>query len=397
MTVSCVKALEHPKKGQVIYFDTRLPGFGIRVGKSKKTYFAEKRVNRKTKRVTIGSAELFSCEQARREAQRMMGKMAAGIDPNALKAQRRTEVMTLEDASSEFFAVRPLADRTAYNYRLMLKMAFGDWLQRPLTEISGEMVLRRFRSVTEENGPAYANHATRALRSIWNFARARFRSTDGGYLLPECPVGRISEARMWNRVERRQTRIKRTELPGWYQAVTELQSEANPQAAESVRDYLLLLLYTGLRRNEAASLEWCNVDFDERSFTVTRTKNRSSLTLPMSRQLVAIFELRRACRAGAFVFPGRGRTGHMVDARKFLPILRERSGVHFTHHDLRRTFITIAEGIDIPYYALKRLVNHSMSGDVTAGYIVPDVERLREPMQRISDEIERLCRLSPNQ
>ena len=113
LTVSSVKALEQPKKGQVIYFDTRLPGFGIRVGKSKKTYFAEKRVNRKTKRVTIGSAELFSCEQARREAQRMMGEMAAGIDPNALKAQRRTEVMTLEDASSEFFAVRSLADRTA--------------------------------------------------------------------------------------------------------------------------------------------------------------------------------------------------------------------------------------------------------------------------------------------
>jgi len=117
----------------------------------------------------------------------------------------------------------------------------------------------------------------------------------------------------------------------------------------------------------------------------------------MSRQLEAIFELRGACRAGAFVFPGRGRTGHLVDARKFLPILRKLSGVHFTHHDLRRTFITIAEGIDIPYYALKRLVNHSMSGDVTAGYIVPDVERLRAPMQRISDEIERLCRLRSSQ
>ncbi len=37
--------------------------------------------------------------------------------------------------------------------------------------------------------------------------------------------------------------------------------------------------------------------------------------------------------------------------------------------------ITIAEGIDIPYYALKRLVNHRMSGDVTAGYIVSDVVR----------------------
>ncbi len=52
-------------------------------------------------------------------------------------------------------------------------------------------------------------------------------------------------------------------------------------------------------------------------------------------------------------------------------------------------------GIDIPYYALKRLVNHSMSGDVTAGYIVRNVERLRDPMQRISDEIERLCQPSP--
>ena len=58
----------------------------------------------------------------------------------------------------------------------------------------------------------------------------------------------------------------------------------------------------------------------------------------------------------------------------------------------RRTFLTIAEGIDIPHYALKRLANHRMSNDVTAGYIVADVERLRAPMQAISDELERLCR-----
>ena len=57
--------------------------------------------------------------------------------------------------------------------------------------------------------------------------------------------------------------------------------------------------------------------------------------------------------------------------------------------------LRIAEGIDISHYTLKRLVNHSMSGDVTAGYIVQDVERLREPMQRISEEIERLCLAAP--
>jgi hypothetical protein len=54
---------------------------------------------------------------------------------------------------------------------------------------------------------------------------------------------------------------------------------------------------------------------------------------------------------------------------------------------LRRTFATIAESLDIPAYALKRLLNHKMSGDVTAGYVIQDVERLRAPMQSITDFI----------
>lgn len=35
-------------------------------------------------------------------------------------------------------------------------------------------------------------------------------------------------------------------------------------------------------------------------------------------------------------------------------------------------------------YAIKRLVNHKMNNDVTAGYIITDVERLREPMEKFS-------------
>ena len=61
------------------------------------------------------------------------------------------------------------------------------------------------------------------------------------------------------------------------------------------------------------------------------------------------------------------------------------SGVTFTLHDLRRTFITAAERLDIPAYALKRLINHKDPNDVTEGYIIFDVERLRVPMQKITD------------
>ena len=67
--------------------------------------------------------------------------------------------------------------------------------------------------------------------------------------------------------------------------------------------------------------------------------------------------------------------GHVIKA----------TGIHFTVHDLRRTFIIIAESLDTPAYALKRLLNHKMTNDVTAGYIVADVERLRKPMQQITD------------
>jgi hypothetical protein len=45
----------------------------------------------------------------------------------------------------------------------------------------------------------------------------------------------------------------------------------------------------------------------------------------------------------------------------------------------------VAESLDISAYAVKRLANHKMTNDVTAGYIIGDVERLRNPMQRITD------------
>ena len=58
-------------------------------------------------------------------------------------------------------------------------------------------------------------------------------------------------------------------------------------------------------------------------------------------------------------------------------------------------YITFAEGLDIPDYALKRLLNHKMSNDVTARYIINDVECLRVPMQKINDYILKTVEVSP--
>ncbi|HNB23234.1 MAG TPA: integrase, partial [Candidatus Melainabacteria bacterium] len=51
----------------------------------------------------------------------------------------------------------------------------------------------------------------------------------------------------------------------------------------------------------------------------------------------------------------------------------------------------VAERLALPYVVLKKLANHSGRNDTTFGYIVVDVERLREPMQMITNEFLRLC------
>jgi len=60
------------------------------------------------------------------------------------------------------------------------------------------------------------------------------------------------------------------------------------------------------------------------------------------------------------------------------------------HPGQNRTFITVAEECEMSVYALKALVNHSLGRDVTAGYIQFCPERLREPMQRVTDRLKEL-------
>ncbi|TID99820.1 integrase, partial [Legionella pneumophila] len=229
-----------------------------------------------------------------------------------------------------------------------------------------------------EHGEAYANLAMRVLRALFNFAAGQYEDAQGKSLIMENPVRRLSQTRAWYRVERRQTYIKPHELEAWYAGLNKIENG-------TLRDYLLLILLTGLRREEAATLKWENVDLAAKTFTILKTKNNESHTLPLSDFLYELLIARYEKKINDYVFPGTGAAGHIIEPRKQMAHVTKASGVHFTVHDLRRTFITIAESLDISSYSLKRLMNHKMSNDVTAGYIITDVERLRIPMQLITD------------
>ena len=136
---------------------------------------------------------------------------------------------------------------------------FASWLDRPLRDISREKVEERLREIAKEvtkrsgrgSGAASANGTMRALRVLYNFAADRAPPSN------PMPPNPVRLRKMWLPVAARTRHVTEAELPKFYKAVTELPSEV-------ARDYLLLILFTGFRRNEAAALRWEEIDLNAR-------------------------------------------------------------------------------------------------------------------------------------
>jgi len=378
LTKRTIDAIDPIKAGQLLYRDADLSGFGLRVGTQSKVFFAEGQVARRTVRVTIGKYGPVTPETARKRALKALSEMAEGRNPNGERKAKRASAMTVREAFDDFFERRSLSSTSIPNYRRSIDIYLKDWASKPIGEISRRMVLDRHRKIGEENGLVTANNIMRHLRSVYNFTSAAHGE------LPPNPVAILTQARAWNVERRRRSVIPMHGLPKWWRAVH--------AEEEYVRDFLLIALLTGMRRSEIARLRWDYIDLEGRTLTVPTTKNGDPLELPLSSYLFDLLLARRDNDPeGTWVFPGRGETGHMVETKKFYVRVTKTSGVSFTLHDLRRTFITIAESLDVPHYALKRLLNHRTDSDVTGGYIVIDVERLRGPVERVAERILELC------
>jgi len=382
---STIDSIPLTERGQAFYRDTEISGFGLRVGTTSKTYIAEGKANGKTVRMTIGRHGVFTAEPARVEARQILVMIAKGVNPVDDKKEQRAKAITMGQAFEDYLTVRKsLRPRTIYDYRRFMKTYLADWADKPISAISKDMVAKRHTKMGETSA-AQANLTMRFVRALFNFAAGQYEDSKGQSLIIENPVKRLSQTRAWYRVERKQTLIKPHELAPWYGAIMSLQDDSRVRTRESVRDYLLLVLFTGLRKEEAAKLTLNNVDLKARTLTVLDTKNHLDHTLPLSDFLYELLLRRKEAATNNSVFPGGRASGHMVEPRKQMAKVIQESGVHFTIHDLRRTFITVAESLDISAYALKRLLNHKMSNDVTAGYIIQRCGTARAPMQKITD------------
>ena len=82
---------------------------------------------------------------------------------------------TLKEAFADFLRARKtLKPRTIEGYKRAMAMAFADWHDKPLLEISADMVAQRHQQLCEDRSEAYANRTMRFLRTLYNFALARY-------------------------------------------------------------------------------------------------------------------------------------------------------------------------------------------------------------------------------
>lgn len=376
-------------EGDGFHWDTALSGFGLRISGTTKTYIVQGRINGQDKRRSIERHGVVTTEQARQLARKALHEMHSGIDPKDAARARKVEGVTLAEVFADYLARGGLKDRTLYDYRGYMARYFASWQGKPIAAITADMVEKKHAQIKTEHGGAQANVSMRFLRALFNFASGKYQRVNGDPLIAISPTKRLSSARLWATVERRTGYIKVNELERWHQAVMRLGTNGVDSNAETVRDYLLLLLFTGLRRQEAMALRWEHVDFDDRSVTIPKenTKNSQEHALPLTSYLYELLKERHGSRVNGFVFPGRGKTGHLVAPTKLISKIVDDSGIKFSPHDLRRTFATCASTVIDNQSTVKRLMNHMTgSQDVTEGY-KQGVERLRKPAQFVTDYI----------
>lgn len=126
-------------------------------------------------------------------------------------------------------------------------------------------------------------------------------------------------------------------------------------------DLFRFYLHTGMRRSEALSLTWENVDFDRGYIRLLKTKGRTYRDVPM---LVPAREILTRRRHLPQPFPQRYHDVESVFSRS-----AKAAGVpNAKIHGFRRTFITQMLNLGIPIYAIQQWVGHVDAETTTEDY-----------------------------
>ena len=184
--------------------------------------------------------------------------------------------------------------------------------------------------------------------------------------------------------KRRRSYIPSDILKDWFEAVLSL-DDSHFESGSTMRDYVVFVILTGVRREEARALKRSQVNLKRGTFKLIDTKNHEDVELPMSQYLFGIIKTRLSSHHSDYVFAGKNQDKPFDAFKRPIQYLKETIEFDFTIHDLRRTFATYANSIDVSHYTVKSLINHKMSeSDVTEGYIIVEMEKKKAATEKIT-------------
>lgn len=396
LTKTVVEALLLPeKKGQqVIVWDAKLNGFGVRLTPAGRVYIVQGRVSGKSIRYSIGKHGLITADEARIKARRTLADMDEGIDPRHSNSEEGQK--TLKEWAEEYKKHKrirdelPLKPASKANIDKHLDGIFKKWADRPISEITRDKVMTTYREECKRS-PAQASQAFRELRAIYNWALLKSTGNDGYATIPTNPVLALKSE--WKNPTPRDNKIPKDKIG---QAWNFLQSlrESHLRQRRTSADIVCFCLLTGARlASEAAPLQWSNVILERKSsWEIPDPKNRKRIILPLSGLAQEILKARP--RESEYVFPGRS-DGYVKDCRDVLSKLADHIGHKVSPHDLRRTFSGIAKEAGLKFIDRKLLLNHTIPGDVTLEhYEDGDLRNMAPEVEAIAKWIARQARIA---
>ncbi len=380
-------ALE-PGQGDLTVWDTEIPGFGIRLRPSGKTWIVGYRPagTGRTgvfKRHKIGLVDLMKTAEARVQARVILGRIATGADPLAERRQVRENVkITLAEMLERYEAA---LERRQYVRRkevlTSLRGKLAPLLSRDIRTITGADLAAEIAKLEEAGKPG----AAAGLRA---HARA---------FMTWCVTSQhiISANPLLGHRKERATRADKVAEEEYGRALSDEELANVRHAADQgtaigrlTRFYIL----TGCRRGEGAGLTRAMVDRKAEAIRLPAifVKQGRGHLVPLVPALATLFDACTVDSRSDLMFPSSKTGGLMSGWTKFVDKLRSDSGVDFTLHDLRRTLRTGMSRLGIDVDTAELALGHARE-DLEAIYNRDDaVIALRAAFAKWADHVEKI-------
>lgn len=368
-TKAAIDRLPVPDKGWSYYYDLKVQGLGIGIGKSgKKTFILYRKINGRPERVTLGPYPGLTIEQARGKASEMNAAIANGANPAEVKRGRDAE-LTFGELFNQYIERHAKQNKSTWQED---QQRFRQYLEGPLSrkkisQINRQIVASIHSDITLAGHPVVANRVLALVSSVYGWA------VSAG-LLEANPVKGIKR----NKERSRDRFLQGDELPRFFQALGE---ETN----ETMRDYFLLSLLTGARRANMLAMCWADVNLERAEWRLKTTKNETPQTVTLSPQAVEVLRNRMPPDPSGFVFPGKGQTGHLAEPKKGWARVLHRAGLaDLRIHDLRRTLGSWQAKQGASLAIIGKSLNHK-NQNTTAIYARLDLDPVRHSVNTATD------------